>query len=204
MPDLGTIGAARVVALAQLPDGGYVFAGVKGTEGVTGRLHYLEDTEWVGGRYFNSPARALEVFAETVSTHYRVTSKSSSPGPHLTPHNTHTMLLDATDDLLQWGHVEWREETRDPATNEITAWSAVVTEDDGDGGATLNHAALLKAMTEMVAARDTLRLKSVGHYAKALAAKSNDEATDHICQVDVYGFGALVQFAVFGQIEYVY
>jgi hypothetical protein len=131
---------------------------------------------------------------------------------HLTHADTRLMFEDALPSTLSWASVAEVRVIGDPYnddTDPCTFWEVTVTEDEPEctrlaAPVTLDHEVWIATMRRMVSERDTIKVRDdiVEQIAAVLEARTNDDAVDEICQLDVTGFDAIVQFATLGELVY--
>jgi hypothetical protein len=127
---------------------------------------------------------------------------------HLTHSDTRLMFEDAWPFTFSWATVTTMRLLGDPAsdTDPCTLWESAITEDEpqGAGPVIITHEVWIATMQRIVSERHTISLRDdiIDQIAAVLAARTNDDATDELCQLDVFGFDAIVQVATLGNIVY--
>lgn len=127
---------------------------------------------------------------------------------HLTQQDTRLIYEDALPWTRSWATCRTLELAGDPLDTDdadpVTAWQVEVREDESGTTWTVDHDAIIAAMTRIVEHQDQVRLNDeiTGQVRAVIAATDNTSATDEVCQLDVQGFDAIVQVATIGKVIY--
>lgn len=127
------------------------------------------------------------------------------PQVHLTPSDTALMFADAWPWSVTWASNSGTLYVGDPIKDTCTSWSCLVRHNEpGTAPVRITHERWLTGMREIVDKRARINLHDsiIDQIELVLTAPTNEAATDEVCQLDVEGLDAIMQYLVLGELVY--
>lgn len=123
---------------------------------------------------------------------------------HLSEEDTWNMWIDSVDARRYWADVRTEHIDQHPHPGGVASWYVDFVVEGTDGPVhRLDHERVLGALRTVGENEGDAYPDDVVEAVRGiLSAPGNDKATDWVCQLDVYGFNAIVQVAAFGTVSY--